>query len=279
MDTSNAYIAQLERELSAQMNKLDNGFTNIGKALQYAVESGGKRIRPTLLMRVCEAFGGSVEGALPAAAALEMVHTFSLVHDDLPCMDDDDYRRGKVTCHRMFGEAAALLAGDALVIHAFGSLADGYINSSPKVGLRLVAELTEAAGVHGMTGGQDADLLFMSKKPDSRDLIKMYVMKTAALFRFACRAGAVCAEADEESVDTAGLYGERLGLAFQLTDDLLDLGQDESVGKVTFATINGFDVTKFLLQEAVAHAKGFAAKLPDSDYFIRLAEFIENRKK
>ena len=193
------------------------------RAIRYSLFSGGKRIRPVVTCAVCEAFGGTPRRALPAAAAVELIHTYSLVHDDLPSMDNDDLRRGKPTSHRVFGEALAILAGDALQTAAFDLLT----HRSPSGGA-LVAELAQASGACGMVGGQVMDLDGAAiRRP--RDLEAVYLKKTAALFEASARMGARSAGASGARVRRAGDYGRNLGLAFQATDDILDDSQDRAL--------------------------------------------------
>jgi geranylgeranyl diphosphate synthase type II len=205
----------------------------IHEAMRYSVFAGGKRLRPILTLLACEAVGGNAEDAMPAASALEMIHTYSLIHDDLPAMDDDDYRRGRQTCHRVYGEAIAILAGDALLTHAFRVLADlGPTRLLPEWRLRVIAEIAEAAGSFGMVGGQVVDILSEGHEIDRPTLLYLHNHKTGALIRASVRAGAVAGGATEEQLQALTRYGERVGLAFQIVDDILDIeGASEEMGK------------------------------------------------
>ncbi|MFP3937933.1 MAG: polyprenyl synthetase family protein [Phycisphaerae bacterium] len=201
-------------------------------AMRYCVHGGGKRLRPGLVLMACESAGGdpSAEAPRRCAVAVELVHTYSLVHDDLPAMDDDELRRGRATAHVRFGEAMAILVGDALLTRAFGVLSD--MNNDKSA--RLAAELATGAGPAGMIAGQVADMGLCEVPGGADGLTFIHMRKTAALIRAAVRMGAICAEADVPTVKTLSRYAEHLGLAFQLTDDLLDvIGTVEQTGKST----------------------------------------------
>jgi len=204
----------------------------LAEAMRYSVMSGGKRLRPALVLSACELCGGSAEQALPAAAAVECVHAFSLVHDDLPALDDDDLRRGRATVHKVYGEAMALLAGDALLTRAFEILT-AHVEAAD-VSSRLCGELAAAVGWQGMIAGQVADWEGQHRAP-ARELVDyIHRYKTGRLIRCACRMGALSAGADARSLSAVSRFGEHLGLAFQITDDLLDAtGSAEQVGKRT----------------------------------------------
>jgi farnesyl diphosphate synthase len=204
----------------------------IHEAMRYAVFAGGKRLRPFLVLRSADLFGVDVGCALRVAAALEVLHTYSLVHDDLPCMDDDDLRRGRPTTHVAFDEATAVLAGDALLTVAFEILAQPETHPSAEVRCRLMERLAKAAGHDGMIGGQIIDIEAENRPFGADDTITLQQMKTGALFEFACAAGPVLAEAPSQDHDRLSAYARDFGLVFQITDDLLDvLGSAEKVGK------------------------------------------------
>ena len=197
------------------------------EAMRYSLFAGGKRFRPALVIGGCEAAGGTPEAALPAACAVEMIHTYSLIHDDLPAMDNDDLRRGRPTLHRAFDEATAILAGDTLLTIAFDALAD-----SGK--LEMVRELARAAGPAGMAGGQVLDMEAEKNPPDLTGLIRLHRMKTGALIRASVRLGAMAGGAGPETLTALTRYGEAVGLAFQITDDILDVaGDPEKMGKAS----------------------------------------------
>lgn len=232
-------------------------------AMRYSLEAGGKRIRPVLVLEFCRMLGGNINDALSAAAALEMIHTFSLIHDDLPAMDNDDYRRGRKSCHKEFDEATAILAGDALSIHAFSVISkDKNLSSDKKV--KLMEVLSEMSGYKGMIGGQIIDM--ENEKRDDVDIDNLHAMcdgKTGALIRCACIMGCIVSGADDEIIAKADRYGSCLGLAFQIVDDILDVtsttevlgkpvGSDAASNKTTFATLMG-----------IGQADKLASKLTD----------------
>ena len=201
-------------------------------AMRYSLLAGGKRLRPVMTLEFCRACGGDVEAALPFAAALEMVHTYSLIHDDLPCMDDDDYRRGRLTNHKVYGEATAVLAGDALLTAAFTRLAMAKL---PAERICLAVEmLGECAGELGMVGGQMLDLEAEKKECNEEEIGAIHTRKTGALISAACTLGVIAAGGTDEQLDAAAQYAAGLGLAFQIRDDMLDvIGDENKLGKQT----------------------------------------------
>ncbi len=206
----------------------------IHEAVRYSVFAGGKRLRPILVLAATEAAGGQVEQALPAAAAIELIHTYSLIHDDLPAMDDDDFRRGRPTCHKVYGEAMAILAGDALLTQAFILLSDepSWPRVDAKARLRVIREIAQAAGSRGMVGGQVVDILQEDQEVDLPILQYLHTHKTGALIRACLRVGGILASAGPKQMEALTRYGERIGLAFQIVDDILDLeGSLEALGK------------------------------------------------
>lgn len=199
-------------------------------AVKYSLSAGGKRIRPVLLLEFCRISGGDVRAALPFALAVEMLHTYTLIHDDLPCMDDDDLRRGKPSNHKVFGEATAVLAGDALQAAAFESALGADL--SDEAVRRGAYELSKVAGAYGVCGGQLLDLEGEGKSLLEDEILKINRLKTAELFKVSCRMGVIAAGGSESRIEAAEIYGENLGLAFQLTDDILDeTGDEEQMGK------------------------------------------------
>jgi len=228
-DPQTSSPAELLRRFAADFDRQFEGFLTVDgqvpakllEAVRYSALAPGKRVRPYLVVRCCELAGGARDDAWAPAAAVECVHAFSLIHDDLPAMDDDDLRRGRPTCHKQFGEALAILAGDALVTLAFELLATE--KPDPAVSVRMTRELARATGWAGMIGGQAADILTTNAAPD-RDLIHaIHLRKTARLFACACRLGAIAGKAPPPQIDGLGRFGEKLGLAFQIADDLLDV--------------------------------------------------------
>ena len=195
---------------------------SIHKAMRYSVFSGGKRIRPIIAIEAAKACGGRQQDALAAACAIELVHTYSLIHDDLPSMDDDDYRRGRPSCHKAFGEAAAILAGDALLTLAFEAISGDFARRNPKAGIEIVRELSRAAGAKGMAGGQAEDIEFQNKKKSKEKLHHINRFKTAKLFEASAGIGAIAAGAGKKARRALADYGASLGMAFQIVDDIID---------------------------------------------------------
>ena len=206
------------------------------EAMSYSLSAGGKRLRPILMMAAYEVSGKSGKEILPFACAMEMVHTYSLIHDDLPAMDDDDLRRGKPTCHKVFGDAIAVLAGDGLLTEAFHVLSEEDEEWPASVRLAVIHEFAEAAGVYGMVGGQAMDILSEHKEVDLETVRFIHTRKTGAIIRASVRVGALLAGADDVSLGALTRYGERIGMAFQIVDDVLDVeGDTELLGKATGA--------------------------------------------
>jgi farnesyl diphosphate synthase len=264
-------------------------------AMRHAVLGGGKRLRPFLLVETAMLFGATREHALLAGAALECLHGYSLVHDDLPTMDDDDLRRGRPTVHKAFDEATAILAGDALLTLAFEVMARSEVHPDSNVRIALVSELARAAGIGGMAGGQMLDLAAEGRFGDKRtlsenDIVQLQAMKTGALIRFACRAGAILGQADAPSREAIDRYGAAIGQAFQIADDLLDVegdagsigkatAKDAAAGKATLVAALGPQGARARLTALIAQADTalapFAAK---ADNLRAAARFIAARK-
>lgn len=239
--------------------------SRVQEAMRYAIFAGGKRLRPFLLMQSAGLFGVGPERALHAAAAIEAVHTYSLVHDDLPCMDDDDLRRGRPTTHKAFDEATAVLAGDALLTFAFEILAGGDTHPSGDVRARLVAELARAGGTLGMIGGQMIDIEAPSHAFGVEEVILLQRLKTGALFEFCCVAGPILAQASAEHENRLREYARAFGLVFQITDDLLDVlsttektgkavGKDAGQGKATLVSLLGIEAARARSEELASQA-------------------------
>ncbi|HVX66503.1 MAG TPA: farnesyl diphosphate synthase [Bryobacteraceae bacterium] len=260
--TFREYLKQQQQLVDAALDRLvppeDTPPETIHRAMRYSLFAGGKRIRPVLCLEAARAVSDEAPGAIDAACALEMVHTYSLIHDDLPALDNDDFRRGRPTCHKQFGEAMAILAGDALLTRAFEVLKDA----------RLVYELASAAGtVGGMIGGQVADLEGEGQPPTAELLETIHRAKTGALLRASVRMGAIAAGADERQLDALTCYGAHIGLAFQIVDDLLDVeqsseklgktaGKDAQQHKITFPAVYGLEASHRMAGQecAAAHA-------------------------
>jgi len=264
----------------------------IHEAMRYSVFAGGKRVRPILALAAAEAVGGGSEAVLPAACALEMIHTYSLIHDDLPAMDDDDFRRGRPTCHKVYGEAIAILAGDALLTHAFRVLADpGVAPGLPaERRVRVICQLAEAAGSRGMVGGQVVDIQSEGRDIDLAALRALHARKTGALIRVSVLAGGILAGGDAEGLAALGTYGERIGLAFQVVDDILDVegateelgktaGKDAQKRKATFPAVMGIEASRREAGRLIAEARNAVARFGDKAWALAaLAEFIGNRR-
>jgi geranylgeranyl diphosphate synthase type II len=259
-------------------------------SVRYALMGPGKRIRSAIVLWCCEMISGKINrDAKTAAAAIEMVHTYSLIHDDLPAMDDDDYRRGRLTCHKKFDEAMAILAGDALLTLAFELLAKEI--KAPAMAARLVGELAEAAGPAGMVAGQMADLDFENKNVDEKMLRYIHTNKTAKMFASAAVMGGICGSADEKQLKRLREYGLNVGLGFQISDDILDVcgtskqlgktsGKDAKQGKQTYPAVVGLDKSKKsaekIADKAVAALDPFGQK---AEALRRLVEALLNRTK
>lgn len=260
----------------------------VSQAMRYSVENGGKRIRPALLLEFCRVCGGDYKKAVPFACALEMIHTYSLIHDDLPCMDNDDFRRGKPSCHIAFGEEYALLAGDALLTLAFETAMKS--NLSAEINVKAAKELAKAAGVMGMVGGQVLDLQNEGKKVGVSDLQKTDELKTGELIRAACVLGCVCAGADDKKIAAAEKYAHDIGIAFQIVDDILDvtsdeetlgkpIGSDEENQKSTYVSLLGIEKSRKTAEELTLNAqKALDAFDGDVSSLKDFAEKLKNRK-
>ncbi len=263
----------------------------IHEAMRYSVFAGGKRLRPILALLACEAVGRKPEDALPVAAALEMIHTYSLIHDDLPAMDDDDYRRGRPTCHKVYGEAIAILAGDALLTQAFLVLADPSALAIPASRrLQIVAEIAEAAGSRGMVGGQAMDILAEGRAIDRATLLYLHTHKTGALIRASIRAGGLAGGAQGERLDALTRYGERVGLAFQIVDDILDIegstaemgktaGSDVRRKKATYPAVMGLEASRQEAAGLLQEGKDALRPLGEEGRALAaLADFVGRRR-
>lgn len=260
------------------------------QAMRHGVLNGGKRLRPFLVMESAALFGGNGEAALRVGAALECLHCYSLVHDDLPAMDDDDLRRGKPTVHIAFDEATAILAGDSLLTLAFDVIAAPETDVSDKAKTELVLALARAAGLGGMAGGQALDLAAEKHAPDEAGIVTLQAMKTGALLRFACEAGAIIAGAPAPDRQRLRQFGETIGRAFQLADDLLDLtadaatmgkatGKDAARGKGTLVAMRGQAWAEAELDRLVAEATDLLTVYgPRAGMLIETARFVANRK-
>lgn len=282
-----AYRSRVESRLQTYLN-VEGAPTRLQQAMQYAVFNGGKRIRPTLVYLAAEAAGAPMEHADATASAVEMVHTYSLIHDDLPAMDDDDLRRGKPTCHIKFDEATAILAGDALQAAAFEAIAEDAYLPVP-VRLMLISRLATAIGAAGMVGGQVIDLESEHQPIDEATLVRMHRAKTGALISTSVVAGAIIAAAPRAVIEALSRYGYSLGLAFQIKDDLLDVtgntevlgkraGADVAHQKTTFVSVHGVDNAAAQLDSLRQDAISCLEPMKESGEKLReLADFVANR--
>ncbi|MEN8148817.1 MAG: polyprenyl synthetase family protein [Planctomycetota bacterium] len=259
--------------------------TSVHSAMRYTVFAGGKRFRPVLVLLSAKAAGGREEEAMPAACAVEMVHAFSLIHDDLPAMDDDDLRRGKPTNHKVYGEAIAILAGDALLDHAFGALADLPRREAIPDAVR---DLANAVGSRGLVGGQVEDVEAEGREPDLATVERIHRGKTAALLRGCARLGARAAGASAEDLDRLSEYAEMIGIAFQIVDDVLDetggdeqfgktAGKDREVRKMTWPAAVGIEASRERARELAARAREMTAGMPGEEILAGLAERVVAR--
>jgi len=289
-----AFAAQsTERTMARLLPKGDEGEARVFEAMRYSSLGGGKRLRAFFVLAGATLFKVGAVPALRTASAIEFVHAYSLIHDDLPAMDDDDLRRGKPSCHKQFDEATAILAGDALQTLAFEVLAETDTHGDPAVRAHLVADLARAAGAHGMVGGQMLDLLAEQQDAEEMSIgtiTRLQRLKTGALISFACTAGAILGKAAEPMRNALSAYAHDLGLAFQIVDDLLDVegdpsvvgkatGKDAAAGKATFVSILGLERARsqaiMLARQAAAHLEPFGDK---ADLLRQAANFVVSRR-
>lgn len=258
------YQAKIDSRLDIILSESGQLYDDVLRACRYAVLNGGKRIRPILLLEFYKLCGGEDDCAYNFACALEMIHSYSLVHDDLPCMDNDDFRRGKPSCHKEFGESMALLCGDALLTEAF-SVAAKTMNIAPERVVKAISHLSDSAGTPGMIGGQVLDMTLSSDTDDSV-LFEMYRLKTGALLKTACACGCILAGADDEKVAMAEKFGEKVGIAFQIIDDILDrLGDARILGKPTGSDEKNNKDT-IVVRLGVEYCRELAKKYTDEAY-------------
>lgn len=288
----------IEEELRSRRERIDQALERflpaedisperLHAAMRYAVLGGGKRLRPACVLIGCSAVGGDEQHALPAACAVELIHTYSLVHDDLPCMDDDDLRRGRATLHRQFDEATAVLAGDALLTLAFEIVAG---ELPAPTAARVAVALARASGPAGMVGGQVADLEAEGRELDAEAILSIDRRKTAALFAASFRMGAVCGGADPDVEELVGRVGEKIGIAFQIVDDLLDIrstpeqlgkatGKDRERGKATLPDLLGAEQAYEMARALTTEAGQLAGELPASRLIDELIRSMLQRSR
>lgn len=265
----------VEAEINRVLSVRDESYGVLYSSMLYSAQGGGKRIRPFLTLEVCKALGGNTDAALPLAVAVELIHTYSLIHDDLPCMDNDDMRRGKPSNHIAFGEATALLAGDALLTLAFETVCESTALSAENR-LRAVKLLAEKAGVKGMIGGQQLDLMGEKERLPKDTHLKMNLLKTGALIKAAALLGCIAADADTETFEAISEYAENLGLAFQVTDDLLDDGEED--GKTTFLTFMTANEAKQYAEALTEKAVKAVSGIKNNETLTSLALYLAKRQ-
>ncbi|MBZ4644745.1 MAG: Polyprenyl synthetase [Clostridia bacterium] len=285
-------INLVDKYLEIYLPERENYQKNIYHAMKYSIFAGGKRLRPVITLACCEIVGGNEILAIPFGCAIEMIHTYSLIHDDLPAMDNDDYRRGKLTNHKVFGEAIAILAGDALLNKAFEIMTEESLknNIDLRRAMHAMSVIAKASGSEGMIGGQVVDLEAENKTIDRQHLEYMHLHKTGALIMAAAEAGAIIGGAAEDELQALKTYSKNIGLAFQIKDDILDIegvqeklgkptGSDINNNKSTFITLMGMDKSKTLVesltQEAIEQLKIFDDR---ACFLTQLAQYLVNRE-
>jgi geranylgeranyl diphosphate synthase type II len=296
-DTETPAFTDISRALRQQVDEALHGYVEydgdcpvkLAQAIRHSLLAPAKRLRPILVLMSCQACGCDSSAALPAACAVEMVHTYSLIHDDLPAMDDDDMRRGRPSCHAKFGEATAILAGDALLAQAFEAVATGI--RPPAAAARCCAELARAAGASNLVGGQEDDLAAQHAEGGLAQLERIHRRKTGAMIRVSLRLGGMVAGAGEAELAALDAYGVNIGLAFQIVDDLLDLGgdatklgkrtgKDSARGKLTFPAVLGVDESRRRARQIIDDAKGrlaiFGSRAAE---LVALADYVLERDR
>lgn len=281
------YQELINKAIIDYLPKASNGQRDVVRAMKYSLANGGKRLRPVLVMEFCKMCGGDIKDALPLACAIEYIHTYSLIHDDLPCMDNDDMRRGNPSCHKMFGESTALLAGDALLTHAFDIIASSDLSDSVKA--TAVALLAQNSGVGGMIGGQVLDLKYEKEDPSITELITVHKLKTGALISAACLLGCLAGNATDEQISSASNFAYCLGIAFQIRDDILDvIGDEETLGKPigsdaesnkeTYVTLVGIKKAEEDVKNLSDKAVTLLEKFDNNEFMISLCNYLAERE-
>ena len=290
------YLELVEMHMVDILPDVDTKSLTLYESMKYSLTAGGKRLRPCLVMGACDFAGGNLQAALPYACAIEYVHTYSLIHDDLPCMDNDDYRRGRLTNHKVYGDDIATLAGDGLLTTAFEAMSKDmflYFDNEKELRRRVRAmyEIAKGAGCQGMLAGQTADVESEGKAGSAELLDYIHINKTAALIIAALRAGAHIGGAEDDVLRVLTMYGEDLGLAFQIVDDILDIvgdakemgketGMDEKLGKLTYPSIYGMDASYKKVKELTEHALDIMAPYYDNaEFFNNLINELASRTK
>lgn len=288
--TLDEYIKVVNDSLASALPSCHYHEPIVLEAMHYSLMNGGKRIRPVLVLEFCRMCGGKIEDALPFACAIEMIHTYSLIHDDLPCMDNDSMRRGKPSCHVKFGESYALLAGDALLTYAFEyAVKSSFCASNPSAALEAVKILSGLAGVSGMIGGQVVDLKSEGKNVGLDVLHTMDSLKTSALIKAAALMGTVIGGGSEEQKNAAERYAENLGQAFQIVDDILDVtadekelgkpvGSDKESGKSTYVSLLGLEKSQEIADQLTEKAIEALNAFDDTEFLVELTKRLASRK-
>lgn len=279
----------VESALDQYLPAASGNFAKLHESMRYSIFAGGKRLRPVLVIAAAEAVGAMAQEVLPAACAMEMIHTYSLIHDDLPCMDDDDLRRGRPTNHRVYGEALAVLAGDALLTAAFEVIVRHSRGQDPKTLLKVIEKIAAASGSEGMAGGQAFDLQSEKKKISQAELETLHRHKTGKLIQVALEVGGLMGKANPQQLEILARYGELIGLSFQIADDVLDIEGGEEIGKdigsdlakekATYPSILGLEKSKRLAQEITESAlQSLTALDQRADPLRAIAGFIIDRR-
>lgn len=282
------YCEIINKKLIEYLPTAKDGQDNVVKAMRYSLLNGGKRLRPILVLEFCKACGCNIDYAVAFACAVEYIHTYSLIHDDLPCMDNDDFRRGNPSCHKMYGEDTALLAGDALLTHAFEILTNADVSDAQIT--KAVCLLSQNSGVGGMLGGQVIDLKYEKEDPNLSQILTIHKLKTGALISAACLLGCIAADADEEKMAAASRFAYYLGIAFQIKDDLLDVlgdeqklgkpvGSDKDNNKTTYVTVVGIERAQADVERLTNKAIKELGVFSDTEFLTALSEYLISREK
>lgn len=289
----NEYQEKIKSTLYSFVREKEFYKKEVMQAMEYSILSPGKRIRPILVLEFCRMCGGDYQNLYEIACCIELIHCFSLIHDDLPCMDDDDFRRGQPSCHKKFGEAVALLAGDALNTLPFEIITNAYNSRkiSAEIAVKLVGEISRATGINGMIGGQAFDMYSVKMKNfNAQNLNVLHELKTCRLLEASCVIGCILANADDETIEYAREFGKRLGFAFQIIDDILDvegsfddlgkpIGSDKENGKITYVSLVGLNESKEAARHQTLEALKILEKFDNNELMIDLTADLLNRKK
>lgn len=281
-------IEIIEKAILERLPVCKDNQDEVAEAMKYSLANGGKRLRPVFCLEFAACRGLEKSKAIDFACAVEYIHTYSLIHDDLPCMDDDDFRRGKPSCHKKFGEATALLAGDALLTHAFELIANADLPAEKRI--KAVSVLSAKSGVCGMIGGQVIDLKYESESPDLSQILSVHKLKTGALISAACLLGCIAAGASAKQTEAAEKFAYNLGIAFQIKDDILDvigdskelgkpIGSDAENNKTTYVSLKGVEEAQKDVEKYTEKALSSLSEFDDSEFIEMLAAGLINRSK